>query len=425
MNIWLIDHYTNMPQDLGDARQFSTARELNRLGHETRVIACTFNHLTRNYYPSMVGTNWSNREFDGVQFTVINAAMYQTNFEMPRLRNMFEFAWRVWRRKWAKNIELPHLILGSSPDPFVALAAERLAADYGVPFVLEIRDPWPYAIIEVAGQWRYHPFVVLVDWTMRYLYKRARRIVMLSKNSTDLLAEGGADPGKIVWIPQAVDLGMNPDPLPPPDDGVFTVTYLGAHNLWNSLETVLEAARILQEKGRVNIVFQFVGAGVLKASLMKQAKATGLVNVRFCDPMPKNQVHEVQHSSDAFIINNRRDAVSRRWMSFNKLYNYMAAGRPVVFGSYTENDPVRESGAGISVEAGSAQQIALAVERLAALPADELFAWGMKGRRFVEERYSIFVLATRFEQLAYEVTGLPRPGILASGETHSALPTAS
>jgi len=43
----------------------------------------------------------------------------------------------------------------------------------------------------------------------------------------------------------------------------------------------------------------------------------GLENVRFDDPVPKNRVHEVQHESDAFIINNRRDPVSARWMSFN------------------------------------------------------------------------------------------------------------
>ena len=48
---------------------------------------------------------------------------------------------------------------------------------------------------------------------MRYLYSRASRIIMLSKNSTELLVESGADRKKIVWIPQGVDLAMNPEPM--------------------------------------------------------------------------------------------------------------------------------------------------------------------------------------------------------------------
>jgi len=408
MNIWLIDHYTNMPQDLGDARQFSNARELAKRGHTVRVIACSFNHLTRNFYPSMEGgKRWDNRETHGVAFTVISATAYQTNFEMVRLRNMLVFAFRTWLAEWAKDLPRPDIIMGSSPDPFVGIAAQRLASRYRVPFVLEIRDPWPYAISEVTGKSKYHPFVMVVDWTMRYLYAKASRIIMLSKNSTDLLVEGGAKESKIVWIPQGVDLEMNPTPRPAPDDGLFTITYLGAHNQWNSLDTILDAAKLLALWGVEHVLFRFVGDGVSKAGLIKRAVDEGIHNVRFDDPVPKMDVARVQHESDAFIINNRRDGVSKRWMSFNKLYDYLAAGRPVIFGSHTENDPVRESGAGISVEAGNAEALAKAVQHLAGLTREELWQYGERGRRFIEKNYSIPALIDRFEVVASEVTGIP------------------
>jgi glycosyltransferase involved in cell wall biosynthesis len=131
--------------------------------------------------------------------------------------------------------------------------------------------------------------------------------------------------------------------------------------------------------------------------------------VQFDDPVPKAQVGEVLRQADAFILNNRKDAVSRNWMSFNKLYEYLAAGRPVVFGSFSASDPVRESGAGISVPADSPSELAAAVAYLAQLPSAQLAGYGRRGREHIEQNYSIVRLVDVFEGMAFEVTGLQRP----------------
>jgi glycosyltransferase involved in cell wall biosynthesis len=408
MNFWLINHHANPPHEPGDARHFSHARELIRRGHQARVIACNFDHLKHAYLPVSTGRRWENLEHAGVPFTWISACPYQTNLEFARIRNMFEFAWTAWGNRWAAELPAPDLVLGSTPDPFAALAAERLAARYRVPFVLEIRDLWPFVFTEVGGISKYHPFVQLVDHVMRYLYARAARIVMFSGNSTKLLIQSGAAPIKIVWIPHGVDLAMNPELGPAPNDGQFTVTYLGAHNQWNSLDAVLDAAKLLQDAGNRKVTFRFVGDGVSKPALVNRAAAEGIHNVRFEAPVPKTQVPQIKQSSHAFIINNRRDGASRGWMSFHKLYDYLAAGRPVVFGSCTSNDPVREAGAGLSVAADDPQALAGAVQYLANCSSQQLREYGLRGRRFVEEHYSIPALVDRFETLACEVTGLPR-----------------
>src|SRR5262249_56828099 len=96
------------------------------------------------------------------------------------------------------------------------------------------------------GHSKHHPFVQLVDKTMRHLYRRAARIVMFSTHSAGLLERYGADPGKIVCIPHGVDLALSPEPRPAAASGTFTVTYVGAHNQWNSLDAVLDAAKLLQ-----------------------------------------------------------------------------------------------------------------------------------------------------------------------------------
>src|SRR5262249_24112128 len=84
-----------------------------------------------------------------------------------------------------------------------------------------------------------------------------------------------------------------------------------------------------------------------------------------------------------------------------------AAGRPVVFGSCTNDDVVRDSGAGISVEAGNAAELAGAVEILAGMSPEQRWEYGLRGRRYVERAYSIRSLVDRFEALAWELTGQP------------------
>jgi glycosyltransferase involved in cell wall biosynthesis len=318
---------------------------------------------------------------------------------------MAEFARRAWKGEWAAELKAPDLILGSNPDPFAALAAEQLAVRYHVPFVLEIRDLWPYVLTEIGGHSQYHPFVQIVDKTMRFLYARAARVVMLSRDSADLMAGYGADPKKIVWIPHGVDLSMTPEPSPAPDDGLFTVTYLGAHNQWNSLDPILDAAKLLQESGVKDVLIRFVGDGVSKRGLVERARVEEIRNVKFDAPVPKTEVPELMHSSDAFIINNRKDGVSMRWMSFSKTYDYLAAGRPVVAGSCRDNDPVREAGAGVTVDADNPEALAGAIRFLSRQSPAQLLEYGTRGRQYIEKNYSISALVDRFEAMAIEAAG--------------------
>jgi glycosyltransferase involved in cell wall biosynthesis len=410
VNIWMVNHYANHPGAPGDARHFSHARELIARGHQVRIVSCSFLHLNGQHVAEAAGRDWTEVVYQGVPFTWIHARSYGGSLQ--RIRNMMEFSWRVGRRKWAKNLDRPDLVLGSSPHPFAALAAQRLAAHYGVPFVLEIRDVWPYVLTEVGGHSKSHPFVRLVDATMRFLYKRASRIIMFSRNSAHLLTDSGADERKILWIPHGVDMGMSPVPRPAPEDGVFTVTYIGAHNQWNSLDAVLDAAKILQESDGPRVLFRFVGDGASKPGLILRTQQEGIRNVQFDAPVAKTQVPEILHNADAFLINNRKDEVSKNWMSFNKLYEYLAAGRPVVFGSCSNNNPVQESGAGISVEADDPAAMAGAILFLAGRSAEQLADYGRRGRRHIEENYNIPLLVDRLEAMASEVTGKPS-GVLS------------
>jgi glycosyltransferase involved in cell wall biosynthesis len=404
LNIWLVNHYANAPNEPGDARHWSHARELMRRGHQVTVIASSFHHIKHEPMKSVDSSRTVHQEMDGVPFVWLPTIAYKSD-SILRVASFFEFGYRLWRGDWAAKLARPDLIVGSTPHPFAALGAERLAARYHVPFMLELRDAWPYVLIEVGGYSRFHPFVLLVDWTMRFLYKRADCIILFSRDSFGELEKIGGDPKKAVWVPAGVDFELMPEPRPAPSDGVFTVKYIGAHNQWNSLDAILDAAKYLQEKGVRDIQFRFIGDGAQKPFLKARLAAEGIRNVFFDDSMPKSQIPEALYDADAFILNNRVDGVSKRWMSLNKIYEYLSARRPVVFGSCTAVNPVQESGAGILVEAGNHIQIAEAVEKLAAMTPEQLDAIGVLGRNHIEKHYSIKANVDRFEEAALEVAG--------------------
>ena len=62
------------------------------------------------------------------------------------------------------------------------------------------------------------------------------------------------------------------------------------------------------------------------------------------------------------------------------------------------------------MEADQPRQLAGAIKFLASQPAETLAEYGARGRRYVEEKYSIPTLVDRFEALALELAGRAKSG---------------
>ena len=91
-----------------------------------------------------------------------------------------------------------------------------------------------------------------------------------------------------------IDLPIRPIANFPLDMGHhFVCTYVGALGRWNSLETLLESAQIL-EGSRVR--FLIIGDGDHRDALRKHAETLGLTNVVFHGPVPKKQVLDMAAS---------------------------------------------------------------------------------------------------------------------------------
>ena len=404
MRIWLINHYGALPSQAAGTRHYVLARELIRRGHEATLIASSFDHQARRQTRLEPGEAWKLETIQEAPFLCLRTPPYRGN-SPARIWNMIVFAIRVWASKGVKQLEKPDVILGSSPHLFAAIAAERLANRFKVPFLLEVRDLWPQSLVELGNFSPRHPFIRVLAWIERYLYRRAERIITLLPGAGEYMVGKGAQRDRIVWLPNGVDLSTGQTPAPPSSDGLFTVMYAGAHGQANDLDTVVDAAALLQREGWAKrIRFRMIGDGPEKPRLRQRVHDERIEIVRFEDPVPKRQVYETLQEADAFLMVLRDSPLFRWGISPNKLFDYLASARPVVFAVNSPYNPVEKVAAGVTVPPGSARGMADAIKHLATISLAERWEMGLRGRRYVEEHHDMAKLAEKLERVIDEVT---------------------
>jgi glycosyltransferase involved in cell wall biosynthesis len=402
MNIWIVHHNALPPTQAGGTRHYALAKELLRRGHKVTIWASSFNHWTKEERLASRETH-KLEVIDGVPFEWIRTPHYRGN-SPARVWNMLAFSYRLWQLGRGLGLAKPDVILGSSPPPFAALAAERLTRHFRVPFVLEIRDLWPQTLIDLGSIPPSHPFIVLLDKIERHLYRKASAIVTLLPGAARYMAAKGADPSRVVWIPNGIDLELVPTPSPPQPKEPFTVMYAGAHGLANGLELALEAAHLLEKQGwGKRVRFRFVGNGPEKPNLIRRARELELGNVSFEDPVPKGEVYRLLSQADAFLLILKDSPLFRWGVSPNKLFDFLASARPVLFCVGSPFNPVADANAGMSVPPGDARALTEAVKHLALLSPEERWAMGLRGREYVEQHHAFSRLADKLEGVLQDV----------------------
>ncbi|RJX19118.1 MAG: glycosyltransferase WbuB [Desulforudis sp.] len=401
--VWFINQYAISPDLPGGTRHYDFGVELVNAGHTVRIFAADVNLALRRKVRDLRGKLWLEEPVNGVLFEWVRTSTYQRN-DWRRALNMFEFSWNVYRAGLKLGVR-PGLIVGSSPHLFAALGGLYLARRFGCRFIFEVRDLWPQALIDMNGLSEGHPMVRVMRQVEKKLYREADHIVVLAEGSIPYLENMGVSGDRISFIPN----GVHPGHFVPRMARVearnrygfteFTVVYTGAHGPANALETVLQAADELKEY--TSIEFVLVGDGPVKGDLLARAREMGLPNVRFMDPVPKGDIPDLLQAADAAVITLKDARAFYNAVSPNKLYDYLAAGKPVLCAVPGEvARMVDESACGLTAPAEDGLALARQTRVLAGLLEDERAGMGARGRQLVMERFSRPKLVREFIRLA-------------------------
>jgi len=285
--------------------------------------------------------------------------------------------------------------------------ARRIARKAGARLVFEVHDLWPLSPIELSGMSPRHPFIRLVQKAEDDAYRDADVVVSMLPKVHSYMASRGLDLQKLTVVPNGITLDeWQGTPAPLRDDvaqaiaecraaGQTVVGYAGSMGLPNALDYLLDAAKVLQG---APIAIVMVGDGHERARLAQRVAAEGLANVTMLPPIPKAQIPSLLAAIDIAFIGWQRVPIYRFGIAPNKLMDYMMAGCAVLHSVEAGNDPVAESGCGLTVAPESAPAIADGLRQLATLPAAERQAMGTRGRAFVLAHHTYPVLAQRFIQ---------------------------
>ena len=403
MNVWMFNQYAVVPAIGGSTRHFDCAKRLPSYGWSAVVFSGTSRRRANGDIANTGARPYRLQMIDDVPFLWIRSTVYSSN-DSRRILNMILFAWRAFRlgRRRRPNVEelaSPDVVIGSSVHPLTAAAACLVAKRHRVPFVFELRDLWPQSLIEMGALSPRHPFAIALRWLEGWLARRAARVIVLSERAGDYLAERGVPRSKIHYIPNGVDLDRfdsQTERSPRGED--FTLMYLGAHGIANRLSIILEAAAILQRRGIQDIRFVFVGGGQDQAGIRRRAEEMGLEQVRFERGVPKEDVPETLARADAFLLTEANNVYG----SSNKLSDYLAAERPIVFSTYAQHNII--PGCGPAVPPEDAQALADAILALRSLAPEARAEMAAAGRRFAEQNRSWDVLVQRMAELLDSMT---------------------
>jgi glycosyltransferase involved in cell wall biosynthesis len=387
MHILLIHQAFAALDEPGGTRHHEFARLLVSMDHKVTIIASPVSYLTGK--SQQVQIPWIEKQEDGTGVTVLRAYTYPVLHRSFALR-VFSFLSFMFSSFFVGlQVKDVDLVWGTSPPIFQSITAWALARLKRVPMLLEIRDLWPAFAIAV-GILKQPILVRASEWLERFLYRHADLVVVNSPGFSDHVLARGAK--RVEVVPNGADVSMF-DPRSKGDDfrhkhgleGKYVALYAGAHGMSNDLGVILEAADLLNERN--DIVLVLVGDGKEKPALESLAIEMELSNLKFIPPVPKNEMPETLAAADAFI------AILKPIQLYatvypNKVFDYMAAGRPVILAIDGVIRMVIETAdAGIPIPPGESKAVAEAILTLSEDPQKGI-AMGKRGKEYVKTHFN-------------------------------------
>jgi colanic acid biosynthesis glycosyl transferase WcaI len=406
VRIAYVSHYFVPEPAAPAARVHEFSRAFVRLGHQVKVITAFPNHPVGRIPEAYRGRLWATECLDGIR--VLRSWLYAVPNRGVGRRGLDHLSFMIS----AVLFGLPRLgeldvVIASSPTLLSAVSGLLLAKYKRVPFVLEVRDLWPEAIVGLGLLRPGSLSVRLLSGLARFLYAHAARVVVVTEAFADHLAAQGVPRAKLCVIPNGADtvffgraieaegralrhrLGL---------EGSFVVAYVGSHGLSHGLDAVLDAAA-----RQPDVSYLLVGDGAERERLLALRDARKLSNVTMLPSVPKSEVPGLYAAADVCLVPLRDVPLFDAFVP-SKLFEVLAAGKPVVGAVRGEARAILErSGGALLVEPEDAAGIAAAVERLRADPALCL-QLGQHGQAFVRANYDRDMLAGRYLDLLRSLT---------------------
>lgn len=285
---------------------------------------------------------FKNDVVDSIPYTFLKTPQYKGNGK-ARILNMISFYRNIRRvsKELMQKGECPDIILASSVHPLTLIAGIKTAIKNNIPCICEIRDLWPESLVAYNVISRRNIITKSMYNAKKWIYKKANAIIFTMPNGKDCIYDHGweksIDLNKVYYINNGVDLETfeyNKNNWTLQDDDLdneekIKVLYSGSIRYANDVSYIMKAAEHLQSDER--FIFIIYGDGEELPFLKKIQQEKSLNNVVFKGRVEKKYIPFIVSKGDLNLITGKANAeLTRYGLSLNKLFEYMAGGKPVL-----------------------------------------------------------------------------------------------
>ena len=397
MNIWYLHHYATPYEMPGLHRPFEFGEYFNKLGHKTTVFSSSYLHFDQSNL-IQDKAKYLERQYDGIDSVFVKTCGYE-NSGVKRVINMLQFGMRLPHiaSKYAKKNGKPDIIIASSPHPFTMIAGLKIAKKFKIPCICEVRDFWP-EVFFFGGRLKEKGLLgrILLAGE-KSIYNRADGLAFLKEGDHTYITEKGwsleqggkIDMNKCIYINNGVDIKLYDKRIAEHvyndgdfEDEKFTVVYCGTIRPVNNIDLILDTAKILGDGYR----FLVFGTGNCVDALQQRIDNEKIGNVKLKGYVDNKFIPSILAHSSLNLLNYSNTAYNwSRGNSSNKLFEYLASGKPVLSTVKMGYDIIERYKCGASVEQTTPAEIANEIRKIKELDKNEYNAMCCNARIAAEE----------------------------------------
>lgn len=413
--VWIFHPDSSDPSMGGLQRPYNLAKYLNEEYEITVFASSQFRQAKSN----LIQDDKLFKYIEGeVPFYYVKSHSYEKN-DKNRILNWISYYKNVKKlsklliRKKGK----PDIIMGSSPHPLAMLAAVKIGKKHKIPIINEIRDYWP-EVFFLGGRIKEKSAIgkILLSGE-KYIYDNSDSLIFLKEGDYKYILDRKWDKGQggkidlndCYYINNGVDLdqynkNIKKNIIEDEDleSSMFNVIYVGGLRKVNNLDKVLDAAKLITDK---KVQFLIYGNGDHQKFLENRIKKENINNVKLKGHVDNKYIPYTLSKSDINLLNYSQNNYNwSRGNSSNKLFEYMASGKPIISTVKMGYSIIEKYNCGIELESEDPKELITAIEYFKNLPEEEIKKIGINGKNGAKD-FDYQNLSNKFSKVIENTIG--------------------
>ena len=383
LDILIIAHFTQVPGEVGNGRFQYIADKIDKNNATVEVITTSFSHKTKK---KRVVTSEQIKSIN-YKLTMIYEPGYKKNVSLRRFYSHYIMGKNL--NRYLRNRKKPDVIYCAVPSLDVAHVAAKYAKKNNIRFIIDIQDLWPEAFKMI-----FNTSIIsnIIFWPMKckadYIYRAADEIVAVSKTYVDRALDVNLNCNKAYDVFLGTELSyfdkmLEQNKVVREKSNEIWIGYIGTLGHSYDLISVIDAIKLLKNKGYITIRFIVMGDGPLKSKFENYAKKQG-INTEFMGRLDYGKMVGTLVACDIAVNPIKKGSAGS---VINKVGDYAAAGLPVINTQECKEyrNLLEEYNAGYNCVNGDIEDIADKIIRLC--NKDEREKLGFNSRKMAKELF--------------------------------------